>query len=138
MALAEEIWGNHPNFPYHEFSTWGRVAVAKRISQFSALEGTILKGYMTPKGYIQARLKDKDGNTKLHFVHRIILEVFVGPCPEGHQGAHKDGTAWNNSLDNLRWATPIENQADRVLHGTSNQGEQNPMYKHGFYVGSKA
>jgi DNA-binding GntR family transcriptional regulator len=29
----------------------------------------------------------------------------------------------------LSWKTPSENQMDRVVHGTSNRGEQHPLAK---------
>jgi hypothetical protein len=51
-------------------------------------------------------------------VHRLILETFVGPCPEGMEACHADGNRLNNRLDNLRWDTPKGNAADRAKHGT--------------------
>ncbi len=34
-----------------------------------------------------------------------------------------------NRLDNLRWDTPKNNQADALIHGTRRQGEQLPWHK---------
>jgi hypothetical protein len=53
-----------------------------------------------------------------HKVHRLVLEAFVGPCPEGMQCRHLDGNPSNNRLENLCWGTPIENWDDKVRHGT--------------------
>lgn len=50
-------------------------------------------------------------------VHTLVLEAFVGPCPEGMQCLHGDGNPANNCLWNLRWGTAKENAADRALHG---------------------
>lgn len=62
---------------------------------------------------------------RMHFVHRLVLEAFVGPCPPGFECRHLDGDPSNNCLDNLAWGTPKSNQGDRVRHGTSNRGERN-------------
>lgn len=42
---------------------------------------------------------------------------------------HLDGDPTNNTVDNLCWGTRLENQRDRIEHGTSSRGEQNPKAK---------
>lgn len=61
---------------------------------------------------------------KSHWVHRLVLETFVGPCPDGMEGCHNDGNPTNNVLGNLRWDTHEENTADVRKHGTL-RGENN-------------
>ena len=51
------------------------------------------------------------------YVHRLILETFIGPCPSGMEGRHWDGDPHNNQSGNLLWGTPLENSADRKRHG---------------------
>ena len=68
-------------------------------------------------GYCKIKL----GGTGYTTVHRLVLQAFVRPCPAGYQCAHGDGKRTNNRLSNLRWATPMENYADRVRHGTATQ-----------------
>lgn len=58
------------------------------------------------------------------YVHRLVAAAFLGPCPEGHQLAHKDGNRSNNSASNLYWATPVQNAADRDAHGMTARGER--------------
>jgi hypothetical protein len=70
-----------------------------------------------------------DGKLKTYTVSRLVLFAFVGPCPEGMECCHNDGNHTNNQVDNLRWDTPKENQADRAKHGTSNQGVRNRSAK---------
>lgn len=41
-------------------------------------------------------------------VHRLVLETFIGPCPDGQEARHLDGDATNNRLENLAW-TPQSN-----------------------------
>lgn len=56
-------------------------------------------------------------------VHRLVLEAFVGPCPDGMEGCHNDGNAANNTLANLRWDTRSANVVDAYRHGTLPHGE---------------
>ncbi len=52
------------------------------------------------------------------YVHALVLEAFVGPCPPGMQCRHLDGNPRNNRLDNLCWGTPVEDAQDKRRHGT--------------------
>jgi hypothetical protein len=58
------------------------------------------------------------------FVHRLVLEAFVGPRPAGMQCCHGDGDRENNAASNLRWASAKANAADRDQHGTTRRGER--------------
>lgn len=74
--------------------------------------------------YVSLRCEGKSYN---RLVHRLVLEAFVGPCPEGKEGTHDDGDPSNNRLGNLAWKTPKENAADRKRHGTQARGERMGM-----------
>jgi hypothetical protein len=50
-------------------------------------------------------------------VHRLVLEAFVCPCPEGRECCHNDGDPANNALTNLRWNTRKANIEDSRRHG---------------------
>ncbi len=39
------------------------------------------------------------------YVHRLVLEAFVGPCPEGMRSRRKNGDPLDNALSNLEWDT---------------------------------
>jgi len=60
------------------------------------------------------------GKQKTFLVHRLILLAFVGSCPDGMEGCHNDGNSGNCNLENLRWDTPKNNNADKIRHGTNN------------------
>lgn len=62
-------------------------------------------------------------------VHRLVLEAFVGPCPEGLECCHEDGDPMNNTVGNLRWGTRESNYADSVRHGTRPLGERHALAK---------
>lgn len=57
------------------------------------------------------------------FVHRLVLEAFIGPCPEGMEACHNDGNCKNNCATNLRWDTSKANAADKIRHGVIPRGE---------------
>ena len=91
------------------------------------------KGTNTLHGRFLAQPLDKDGyvcyilycDKRRHNrkAHRLVLEAFVGPRPEGMECRHLSGNPQNNSVDNLCWGTPVENQGDRKIHGTNSIGE---------------
>jgi hypothetical protein len=66
---------------------------------------------------------------KSYYVHRLVLEAFVGKRPDGMECCHKDGNQLNNSLDNLRWGTRQENIAERDRSGTTQKGSRHYMAK---------
>lgn len=80
------------------------------------------------KGYLRVTLR-RDGESINELVHRLVLLAFVGPCPDGMEGCHKDGNRANNRRDNLRWDTPESNWTDRLQHGRGCDGEKNPGAK---------
>jgi hypothetical protein len=51
-------------------------------------------------------------------VHRMVLEAFVGPAPQGMVGAHLDGNPGNNRLENLVWVTQKENIRHKYEHAS--------------------
>lgn len=53
-----------------------------------------------------------------HLIYRLVLEAFVGPCPEGMEACHWDGKRDNDRLSNLRWDTHAANFEDARRHGT--------------------
>lgn len=74
-------------------------------------------------GYLTINLTKGGGQKQNRSVHRLVLEAFVGPCPDGLVACHNDGDPRNNDLSNLRWDTPLANSDDKLLHGTMCRGE---------------
>ncbi len=66
-----------------------------------------------------------NGNRSMFLIHRLVLELFVGPCPEGMEACHgPDPTRTNCCLNNLRWDTRQSNSDDQKRHGTRARGER--------------
>ena len=65
------------------------------------------------------------GRSKHLYVHKLVLEAFVGPMPHGSECRHLDGNKLNCCVTNLSWGTSVENAKDRIRHGTTASGERN-------------
>lgn len=82
------------------------------------VRGQILKQHALRRGHCTVYLRGGiRANDRRALVHRLVLESFVGPCPEGWECCHNDGDPTNNRLENLRWDTRSNNGHDRVRHG---------------------
>jgi hypothetical protein len=125
IALAIDEYRPIEGFPRHQVSRCGRV-IARRarkpMSRRAISEGLWnqwkeLKPWSHKSGHLYVSL---DGHNRQ--VHRLVLSVFSGVCPAGLDCRHIDGNATNNRASNLAWGTRAENEADKKLHGTGNEG----------------
>lgn len=120
MEIWKEIKGSYG--PY-EVSSEGRLRRKGRVLK----PGTVGGGYKMASMY--------EGPTKQPTVyglmHRLVVEAFLGPIPEGLQVNHKNGVRSDNRLENLEIMTAAENNlhAFRVLGRKSQKGEDHPMAK---------
>ena len=96
-----EIWKTIPNFSDYAISDKGRV---KRLTQACGTQaGLILKSVFDKDGYLFVTLRGNDGKTKQKYNHKLVIETFVGPCPEGYHSHHKDKIKTRNTLSNLEY-----------------------------------
>lgn len=75
---------------------------------------------LTPRlhtgGYLRVQLDGRD-----YYIHRLVLETFVGPCPKGFECCHgPNHTQTDNRLCNLRWGSRSDNMVDVVHNGKHN------------------
>lgn len=108
----------------YEVSDQGRARSLPRIDAAgSRRKARYLKGSSNPDGHILIALC-RDRGRKFALLHRLVLEAFVGPCPDGMQGCHWDDDPTNNRLSNLRWDTPRANSLDNVRNGNHVQARK--------------
>jgi hypothetical protein len=76
------------------------------------------------RGYLRAALRTKNNRANWIAVHHLVLNAFVGKCPEGMEACHyPDPDKTNNSLNNLRWDTRQANSNDSIRLGRITRGE---------------
>lgn len=97
-----EEWRDYPDDPIYQVSNYGRIKNG-RTDRF-------LQGSLREDGYTQVTLNV--GNWWL--LHRLVLHVFVGPCPPDLFALHENDDKSNNRLDNLYYGTSAQNAIDRV------------------------
>ena len=111
---------------YYEVSDMGRVRSVRRSVEFRDGRSRTYEAQIrrltpqAPYGHLTVGLK-RGGSRVTVRVHRLVLESFIGPCPEGMEGCHNDGDSSNNRLSNLRWDTSSANKQDMIRHGTNHR-----------------
>ena len=91
-----EEWLPIIDFPDYFVSNQGRVKSTKRKGDPIILKPWLARGYPTVS-------LSRDGVMNKFQVHTLVLNAFVGPCPEGMLCLHEDNDPTNNSLTNLHW-----------------------------------
>lgn len=117
-----EVWKPAPGYEgLYSVSDRGRVRSESRMITASngerrRLPESILKPYKNTTGHLRVDLWENH-KRKRRYVHRLVLEAFVGEAPPGTQTCHWNDDPEDNRLENLRWGTPNENMLDRVRNG---------------------
>lgn len=93
VSTAGEVWSSHKRGPLTPMRTGGK---RKQYSTVMLCAGA---------------------HSRTVKVHRLVLEVFVGPAEPGQVACHRDDNTFNNSLGNLYWGTLSDNARDRVRLG---------------------
>ena len=110
---------------FYEVSQEGQVkSIARQHPKIKRwMGGGIVKPILGSRGYFVINLT-KTGVRKQMFLHKIVLEAFVGLRPYEHEACHNDGNPLNCKLENLRWDTKSNNHKDKKKHGTWQVGEK--------------
>lgn len=96
-----EIWKEIEDYPGYEISNQGRVKSKGLIRSLSS----------NKLGY-KLIVLSKNGARKAFCVHRLVAKAFI-PNPENKPTVdHKDRNKANNWVENLRWATRLEQSAN--------------------------
>lgn len=142
-----QIWRSVQAYPDFDVSSEG---VVRRKTAHHRTPHALPAGSIVPQWEIRRPYKRKNGTTLRKrylcvslsrrvdgrlltenvLVSRLVCEAFHGAPPsKRHQAAHCNGHSLDNRADNLRWATPEANQADRNEHGTDIRGSKHHAAK---------
>ena len=133
----EETWEDIPGYDgRYQCSNQGRVrrqqwsgtmktgkrrTYPARLMKQSPLKSGHMKTALTP-------LDGKVGKSDIRLVHRLVLETFVGPCPEGMECRHLNDNPADNRLSNLCWGTRTDNMFDRTRNRIDNNGTKHATH----------
>lgn len=95
----------HPEFTNYYVTKFGRVWSYKRRK--------FLRLFLLNNGYRYVSLY-KNGKDYRKGIHHLVLEVFIGLCPDDKECCHNNGNRLDNRLENLRWGTKKENHKDAI------------------------
>jgi HNH endonuclease len=112
-------WRPMPGFSKYEVGNAGEM---RRIET-----GRVLRACRTARARdrLHVTLMNDDNLPRSVTLQIAVCLAFHGEKPSPrHQAAHRNGDPNDNRSGNLRWATPEENQADRILHNTDVRGEE--------------
>ncbi len=122
--MSEEIWKQVIGHERYEVSNHGRVR-SLWAQRYERPVPKILKQTVGPNGYPYISVS-QNYVTQKKYVHRLVVEAFIGPAPDGHECAHQDGNRKNPRLENLLWMTAKDNSGQKEGHGTILRGEKAP------------
>jgi hypothetical protein len=112
--------------PIHGFESLYEISFS---GQVRSTKGYSLSPWRNRNGYWMISLSGRGRRTH-RYIHRLMLESFIGPAPSRrHTACHNDGDKSNNHLSNLRWDTRLANHLDKKRHGTFQAGENHGMAK---------
>lgn len=121
--MSLEIWRNVTDAYGYEVSNLGRVRSwrrkGSRISSTLSNQPKLLKISPNACGYPVVNISRNGDKQKPVAVHILVMSAFTGPCPQGLEVLHEDGTRDNCILRNLSYGTRADNCQDSIRHGTS-------------------
>src|ERR1700756_1871937 len=122
-----QMWKAIEAFPRYEVSSHGRVR--------NKITGRVLSPGNAKGGYKFVVLTE-GGEESVVYVHVLVAEAFIGPCPEGKEIDHKDDDPGNNRRRNLQYLTHAENgrKSKRTKLTSKYVKEIRKCYSTGFFT----
>lgn len=102
----------------------GRIISTPRPSA----KGGELRQCVASHGYLVVNLC-KNGKASRRYVHDVVAEAYIGKKPCGYQVRHINGDRSDCRASNLSYGTQSDNEKDKAVHGTGNQGGRHGMSK---------
>lgn len=103
----QEEWKVIADFPDYSISNMGNIKSRRpwNTQKNRALTPErIMNPHLTHYGYRAVRLC-RDDKQLDKFIHRLVMEAFVGACPVDQEVNHIDGVKTNNRIYNLEYVT---------------------------------
>ena len=121
VSINEEVFLPIKNFPDYCVSNLGNVKNIKT--------GRILRQRFDKDGYKEISIYDENRKYHTKRVHRLVIEAFKEnvenkPCVD-----HINNDRQNNNINNLRYATRIENGRNRVIGKNNTSGAKGISYR---------
>lgn len=122
MSLHKEIWKTVVGWEgLYEVSNLGRVRSiprkVKRSNHYLLLNSKVLSLGTDRKGYKRVNLWSYNKYVT-RLVHSLVLQAFVGPCPNGQQARHGPNGPSDNRLSQLSYGNQSDNEQDKRRDGT--------------------
>lgn len=117
--MTAEEWRPIPGWlGLYEVSSFGRVKSLARVDALGRpWPERVLAHEIKANGRHRVTLYGA-GRSERRQVHHLVLEAFVGPCPDGLEACHWNDDPADNRLGNLRWDTKAANSRDAVRNRT--------------------
>ena len=106
---------------HYEVSSLGNVR--RRVGGKGARLGKSLRRFVASTGYYVVNVC-VHGKPGVRYVHRLMVEGFIGPIGDGLQVNHLDGNKLNVCIDNLEVVTQAENAAHAGRTGLIQSGDR--------------
>lgn len=131
-AIEPVVFADIPEFPGYRVGSDGSVWSCRSRRPTPEKNGSVaflsstwkkLKPKKNIDGY-RCFVLYKDGVRRNVRGAVVVLTSFVCPRPNGMEACHCNCVRDDDRLGNLRWDTPKNNHADKVLHGTNQVGDR--------------
>lgn len=121
------MWLRHGDPLAGKFSHGSRIKFINKLKTIDTNDCIVWPFGLNPKGYGVGFIDGKQTSAQ----RQICFEIYGPPPTQDFEAAHSCGKGHEGCCNpkHLRWATKEENQADRIIHGTSNRGIRNGSHK---------
>ena len=120
MSRTVEEWRPIQGYEgLYEVSDWGNVRSVDRTFEYyhpsakknikRTFKGIVLRKVLNEDGYHKVTLVDRNHKGHEGKVHRLVAQAFIPNLDDKPTVDHINGDKTDNNVENLRWATSMEN-----------------------------
>ena len=134
--LDTERWRPVPGWEgCYEVSDQGRVrGLSRTDARGRCWPGRIMAGSRDRSDWYVKVTLTFGRRRESRYVHRLVGEAFLGPCPHGGEVNHRDGDKTNNSVTNLEYVSHLDNgrhagETGLLRHGNDHHARRLTPFK---------